>query len=121
MILDLHDLFATDTPCGLDSGTKRLVLFDPSSAPRLRFRGGLSHIASNGVLSWAAAGATAHFSSVVVEPSNATTDSACSAVPQGKSEAEGEGGPAAVRLTVREGYAALLQPPRPLCSSAQQP
>ena len=81
------------------------MLFDPSSAPRLRFRGGLSHIASNGVLSWAAAGATAHFSSVVVEPaaSNATTDSACSAVPQGKSEAEGEGGPAAVRLTVREG------------------
>ena len=40
MILDLHDLFATDTPCGLDSGTKRLVLFDPSSAPRLRFTAG---------------------------------------------------------------------------------
>ena len=68
----------------------------------------------DGVLSWAAAGATAHFSSVVVEPGNATTDSACSAVPQGKSEAEDEGGPAAVRLTVREGYAPLLQPPRPL-------
>ena len=92
------------------------MLFDPSSAPRLRFRGGLSHVASNGVLSWAAAGATAHFSSVVVEPGNATTGLACSAVPQGEGQAEveDEGGPAAVRLTVREGYDAMLQPPRPL-------
>ena len=97
------------------------MLFDPTSAPRLRFRGGLSHVASNGVLSWAAAGATAHFSSVVVEPGNATTGSACSAVPQSESGAEDEGGPAAVRLTVREGYESLLQPPRPLCSSHQQP
>ena len=80
------------------------MLFDPSSGPRLRFRGGLSHVASNGVLSWAAAGATAHFSSVVVEPGNATTGSACSAVPQSEGQAEDEGGPAAVRLTVREGY-----------------
>ena len=99
------------------------MLFDPSSAPRLRFRGGLSHVASNGVLSWAAAGATAHFSSVVVEPGSATTDSACSAVPQGEGQAEveDEGGPAAVRLTVREGYESLLQPPRPLLHLTSSP
>ena len=45
-------------------GTKHIVLFDPSSAPALRFNGGVMRVAGNGVLGYQKQSSIAHFSAL---------------------------------------------------------
>ena len=47
-------------------GTKHIVLFDPSSAPALRFNGGVMRVAGNGVLGYQKQSSIAHFSALKV-------------------------------------------------------
>eukprot|EP01043_Picozoa_sp_COSAG02_P005207 COSAG02_NODE_140_length_34374_cov_913.416443_10_plen_194_part_00 len=69
----LYNLRRYDNVITVIKGTKRIVLFDPSSAPALHFNGCVDHVAENGVLGFRKQGSIAHFSALKVRSgTNAT-------------------------------------------------